>query len=94
MKEGWLEEQKGADRRSPDGGVHGGNDVGGVGGWGGAEGSGSPLGEDVYGGEHEDADGGVPHLQRNPCVRVGVQSRTESGGVVPDPFPDSPKIVH
>lgn len=74
--------------------MYDGNDVGGVGGWGGAGGSGSPLGEDVYGGEREDADGGVPLQQKNPCVRLGVQNRTESGGVVPDPFPDSPTIVH
>lgn len=94
MRQGWLEEQEGAGRRSPGGGVYGGNDVGGVGGWGGAEGSGSPLGEDVYGGEHEDVDVGVPLQQQNPCVRVGVQSRTESGGAVPDPFPDSLKAAH
>lgn len=81
-------------RRSPDGGVYGGNDVGGVDGWGGAEGSGSPLGEDVYVGEDEDVDGGVSPQQRNPCVRVGVQRRTESGGVVPAPFQDSLKVVH
>lgn len=68
--------------------------MGGVGGWDGAEGSGSPLGEDVYGGEHVDADEGVPPQQQNPCVKVGVRSRTESGGVAPDPFPDSLKVVH
>lgn len=86
--------QEGADRRSLGGGVYDGNDVGGVGGWDGVEGSGSPLGEDVYGDEHEDAGGGVPLQQQNPYVRVGVQSRTESGGVVPDPFPDSLRVVH
>lgn len=48
----------------------------------------------MYVGEHEDADGGVPLQQQNPCVRVGVQSRVGSGGVVPDPFPDSLKVVH
>jgi len=74
--------------------VGGGNDVDGAGGWGGAEGSGNPLGEDVYGGECADVDGGVPLQQQNPCVRVAVQSRTASGGVVPDPFPDNPKVVH
>lgn len=41
-------------RKSLDGGACGGNDVGG---WGGAEDSGSPLGEDEYGGEHEDVNG-------------------------------------
>ena len=81
-------------RRSLDGGVYDGNDVGGVGGWGGAEGSGSPLGEDVYGGEREDGDGAAPLQQQTPCVRVGAQSRIESGAAVPDPFPDSPKVVH
>lgn len=87
-------EQEEAGRRSLGGGVCGGNDVGGVGGWGGAEDSGNPLGEDVYGREHEDVDGGVPLQQQNPCVMVGVQNRTESGGVVPDPSPDSPRVVH
>lgn len=85
---------EGVGRRSLGGGVCGENDVGGVGGWGGAEDSGSPLGEDVYGREHEDADGGVPLQQQNPCVRVGVRNRIESGGVVPDPSLDSPKVVH
>lgn len=33
MRQGWLEEQKGARRRNPGGGVYGENDVGGVGGW-------------------------------------------------------------
>lgn len=73
--------------------MYGGNDAGGVGGWGGAEGSGSPLGEDVYGGGHEGADGGVPRQQQSPCVREGAQSKTESGGVAPDPSPDSLKVV-
>lgn len=96
MRQGWLELQEGAGRRSLGDGVHGGNDVDGVGGWGGAEGSGSPLGGDVYVHEHEDGDGdgGVPLQQQNPCVTVGVRSRTESGGVEPDLFQDSPKVVH
>lgn len=94
MRLDWLEEQEGESRRSLGGGVYGGNDVGGVDDWGVAEGNGSPLGEDVYEGEHEDVYGGVPLQQQNPCVRVGVQSMTESGGVVPDPFLDSLKAVH
>lgn len=81
-------------RRSLGGGVCGGRDVGGVGDWGGAEGSGSHLGEDVYGGENENVDGGVPLLQESPYVRVEVQSRIENGEVVPDPFLDSLMVVH
>lgn len=46
-------------RKSLDGGVYGGNGVGGVDDWDGAEGNGNPLGEDVYGDEHEDVYGGV-----------------------------------
>lgn len=61
MRQGWLEELKGVGRRNLGGGVYGGNDVGGAGGWGEAEGSGSSLGVDVYGGEHEDV--GVSHQQ-------------------------------
>lgn len=94
MRQDWLKEQEGVSRRSPDGGVYGGNDVGGVDDWGGAEGSGSPLGEDVHGGEHEDAYWDVPLPQQNPCVMVGVQSMTESDEVVPDLFLDSLKVVH
>lgn len=91
MRQGWPEEQEGAGRRSLGGGVYGGNDVGG---WGEAEGSGSPLRGDVCGGEREDVDGGVSLRVRSPCVRVGVQSRTESGAGGPDPSPDSLKVVH
>lgn len=76
-------------RKTLDGGVYGGNDVGG---WGGAEDSGSPLDVDVYGGEHEDVDG--PLQLQNSYVGVGVRSRAESGEVVPDPFPNSLKVVH
>lgn len=88
------EEQKEVNRRSPSGGAYGGNDVGGVGGWGETEDSGSPLDEDVDEGGHEDADGRVPLQQQNSCVRVGVRSRAEHGGVAPDLFPDSLKVVH
>lgn len=94
MRQGWLKEPEGADRKSLGDGVRGGNDVGGVGGWDGAEGSGSHLGVDVYGGEHEDVDGGVHLPQQNPCVRLGLLSRKECGGAVPDSFPDSLKVVH
>ena len=82
------------DRKSLDGGVYGGNDADGVGGWGGAEGSGSPLGVGVYGDEHEDGNEGVPLQQQSPCVKVGVQNRAESGEVVLDPFPNSLKAAH
>lgn len=46
-------------KRSPGDGVYDGNDVGGVDDWGEVEGNGSPLDEDVDGGEHEHEDGGV-----------------------------------
>lgn len=82
------------DRKNLDGGGYGGNDVGGVDGWGGAEGNGIPLDEDVNGGEHEDGDDYVPLRQQSPCVRVEVLSRAESDEVVPDPFPDNQKAVH
>lgn len=82
------------DRKSLDGDVYDGNDVDGVDDWGGAEGSGSPLGVDVYGDEHEDGNEGVPLQLQSPCVRVGVQNRAESGEVVLDPFPNSLKAVH
>lgn len=93
MRLDWLEEQEAESRRSPDGGVCGGNDVGGVDDWGGAEGNESPLGEGVCEGEHEGVYEGVPLQQQCLCVRVGVQSMTERGGVAPGLFLDSLRVV-
>lgn len=81
-------------RKSPGGGVYGGNDVGGVDGWGGAADNGILLDEDAYGGVREDGDEGVPLQSQNPCVEGGARSRAESGEVVPDPFLNSLKVVH
>lgn len=80
-------------RRSPDGGVDGGNDAGDADDLGGAEGSGIRLGGDVNGGEHEDVYGDGPLQWLNPCVRVGAQNMKESGEVVPDHVLNSLKIV-
>lgn len=82
------------DRKNLDGGAYGGNDADGVDGWGGVEGNGIPLDEGVNGGEREGGyDCGLLQLQ-NPCARVGVLNRAESGEVMPDPFPDNQKAVH
>lgn len=95
MRQDWLEEQEGESRRSPDDGVCDVNDEDDADEWGEAGGNGTHLGGRVYEVEHEGgrANGGMRLQRWNPCVRVGVQSMTGSGGAVLDPFPDSPEVV-
>lgn len=79
-------------RRIQGGGAYGGNDVDGGDDLGGAEGSENPLDGDAYVGGHEDGFGDVL-LQQTPYVKEGLQNMTESGGVRPGPFLNSPKTV-